>query len=209
MGLKDILKDAEGSLILYNITFDLSDERTILIPCIPESAGEGEDKTTPRVCMADSIEHCICAIASGNRDLRVGSRIVVRKAMTSSISVDKLLDYKSLYEQKKVPDALDTHEYWVCEPVSVCRTVYVISSFDHEFAVNWRSIPSLAVRSIAKGYVDSNICTGDSAYEIYNRVTKYLQENDRYADSDDFYEDILEIPWAQGHVVKNLHLIEV
>lgn len=47
----------------YNITFDIEDDNKMLYPYIPGTAGDNEDKTTPRVCLCDSVAHCMQAIA--------------------------------------------------------------------------------------------------------------------------------------------------
>lgn len=206
MGLSSILKNAEGSLILYNVTFDLNDKRTVLTPCVPKSAGEGEDKVTERVCFSDSIENCICALAVGNRDLRVGQRILVRSVSVSVLNRNSIIDYDTLHNTGKVPDAADTHEYWVTAPVNVSVGVYEILSFQHEFSVNWKALRADIVRRIAKGYVDISVCNGNTAYDVYCSVCKYLEDNKRYDDSDDFYEDIVQLPWAQGHKISDLKL---
>ena len=49
---------------LYHVTFDINESETkIFRPRVPASAGVGEDKKIPRICLAPSIEKCIQAKA--------------------------------------------------------------------------------------------------------------------------------------------------
>ena len=41
---------------LYNVTFNLMNDSNLLMPCVPFTAGPGEDREIKRICLADSIE---------------------------------------------------------------------------------------------------------------------------------------------------------
>ena len=78
-----------------------------------------EDKTTPRVCFSPSIEGCLRAILSAEKNLDiVGERIYVY-IPDKPISEYKVKTNKEIIKEKLVFDAKMTKEMWILEPVKL------------------------------------------------------------------------------------------
>lgn len=78
-----------------------------------------EDKTTPRVCFSPSIEGCLRAILSAEKNLDiVGERIYVY-IPNKPISEYKVKTNKEIIKEKLVFDAKMTKEMWILEPVKL------------------------------------------------------------------------------------------
>lgn len=78
-----------------------------------------EDKTTPRVCFSPSIEGCLRAILSAEKNLDiVGERIYVY-IPDKPISEYKVKTNKEIIKEKLVFDAKMTKEIWILEPVKL------------------------------------------------------------------------------------------
>lgn len=210
MGLASILGSTIRQDKLYNITFKIDDERTVLEPCIPDSKMDGEDSSTTRVCFSDSVERCISAIAPQNRNLSTGSLIVVRSVNTSTLNKKHLYDYHYLYLYGKVRDAMLTHEFWYTDKVPIDRKVYRIKSFDYEHVINWSVVDLGALIQMSKKYVNLPLYKiAVDAEDVYRIVSKYLQDNGKYDASDEYWEEICMLPMVQAIKVTNLKLEEV
>ena len=84
-----------------------------------DSNGYKEDKTTPRVCFSPSIEGCLRAILSAEKNLDiVGERIYVY-IPDKPISEYKVKTNKEIIKEKLVFDAKMTKEMWILEPVKL------------------------------------------------------------------------------------------
>lgn len=84
-----------------------------------DSNGYKEDKTTPRVCFSPSIEGCLRAILSAEKNLDiVGERIYVY-IPNKPISEYKVKTNKEIIKEKLVFDAKMTKEMWILEPVKL------------------------------------------------------------------------------------------
>lgn len=211
MSIKDSLKKACGeSPYLYNITFKTNDMRQIIDPYIPYSATEesGEDRTIPRVCLADSIEHCISAIGPADRDLHVGAYIVVRRVKRSYLDESMIVTPHELYNSGKVPDALENMEHWYKNRVYFERLVYRVVGFDYEHKINWTCIKVEQVHEIlTKLGVDGLFsAVSSSSYDLYRTAAGILEKLGKYELSDALYDDIIELDWARGISVSNLQL---
>lgn len=209
MSLKSILNTAASDKMLYNVTFNLEDHSTVLKPSIPYSASDdyGEDKTTLRVCLSDSIERCISAIGPSFRNLFVGCKLVVRSVRLNDLEPDSLIHYAELYSSGKVPDAMENHEYWYLKDVNVNRVVYEIQSFSYEHAIAYTCLKADDVLAIARKYVSvipSLYLV--SAKELCTYVGKVLWNNKLFDELDSFDEEIAELPWARRVEISNLVL---
>lgn len=209
MSVLEKLESACTHVYLYNVTFRLNDVRTALDPCIPYTASPlyGEDIVTKRVCLADSIEHCISAIGSCNRDLYEGCCIVVRRVNTALLDKRILITPRQLYESGKVPDALENMEYWYTGRVYCERLVYKVTSFNYEHKINWTCIKPEQIKHIlgAMG-LDSIVRDLPTAEDIFNAATGILEKDDNYDLSDELYDEVIELDWARGISISNLGL---
>ena len=104
-------------------SFDIVDE---FIPRVPTTRCKIEDKTTPRICVAPDIRHCLAAMPSAGRIIEwtraAGLSVILH---VYYLTADKVLtDVKD-----KVADAEFTREMWLLEkPASVRRVDYEIVS---------------------------------------------------------------------------------
>ena len=104
-------------------SFDVVNE---FIPRVPTTRCKIEDKTTPRICVAPDIRHCLAAMPSAGRIIEwtraAGLPVILHAYYLTSDKV--FTDTKD-----KVADAEFTHEMWLLEkPTSVRRVDYEITS---------------------------------------------------------------------------------
>ena len=188
----------------YNVTFNLNDNKGVLIPCIPDSAGNGENKTIPRVCLTDSVEHCIQAIASGNREVHKGAKFIVRETDIPTTRAE-LINPRFLKEQGYVPDALENKEYWYLKPVEFKRYLCEIVSFDYEFDLAWSCISRKQCLDAISKYMNINRFTKyKTSLGVYNAFSRYCNQNKKYDEYDNVWDDLAMIPWAQKTKIYNL-----
>lgn len=113
---------------LIHCSFDIVDE---FVPRVPDSRAvyddkEYEDSTTPRICTAPSILHCLRAMPRAGGVIRwmhaVGMKPVIHAYYLQANSV-------KVCTSDEVPDADTTHAVWVLEkPEKVTRRDYEIVS---------------------------------------------------------------------------------
>ena len=198
----------------YNITFKIDDTRNILVPNIPESAGTNENKTIKRVCLADTVEHCMQAVGSGNRDMCKGSKFLVRET-DIPLTSKYLLNPRFLKQMNYVPDALENNEYWSLESVKVKVYLCELQSFDSDFTVSWSCVTREQILSIISKYVKTKRFNRyKTSKGIYNAFCKFINEKTQFATEkmktyyydmyDDVWEDIVELPWAQKTELTNI-----
>jgi len=105
-------------------SFDVVNE---FVPRVPTTRCKIEDKTTPRICVAPDIRHCLAAMPSAGRIIewtRATGMPVILHAYY--LTADKVLTDT----RDKVADAEFTHEMWILEkPTSVRRVDYEITSY--------------------------------------------------------------------------------
>ena len=194
---------------LYNVTFDASDTRSYLEPCIPYSVGDGEDKVTPRVCLCDSVVHCIQAIAPVNRNIKEGAHFKIREVEISEYDKNLIYPYE-LKESEKVPDALENNEYWYLKSIPCEITECNIEDFDYEFTLAWSCISVEQCRDIIERYTDvlKNSLYKDSE-SMYKDFTKWAYENKQYEMADDVWEELAQLPWAQKTAIISISYYSV
>lgn len=193
---------------LYNVTFRMEDNTTRLRPLVPYSAepDHGEDTETPRVCFADSIARCISAIGPSFRDLKVGGTFVLRSVSVSKLDKSLLIPPTILYGEHKVPDAMETHEYWYMSPIDVEVEKYEFLDFNYEHKVNWTCIPPEKIVEILGSLGYKHQIKGSTAYGIYRTAIGQLEVEQDYDTADEVYERVIELDWARGILVRDLKL---
>lgn len=190
-------------MIFYNVTFNLNDTRDVLHPCIPESAAKDENKTIPRVCMTDSVEHCMQAIAVGNRDVQSGSKFILRKINIKSD--DGLINPRFLKETSYVYDAMENNEYWYLHPVKTENYLCEIISFDYEFDLAWSCISrKQCLDAVAKYMNIKRFTRYKTSKGIYKAFCNYCTEHKLWDWEDGIWDDLAMLPWAQKTRIYNL-----
>lgn len=181
---------------LYNVTFkDCGD--TTLLPYIPYSAGDDEDKETARICLSSSIRGCIQAIGPADRFIATGSKFTVRESeITDS---ENLINPMQLFLSHKVPDALENMEYWYLKPLSVELHVYEIIECGFDYTISWSCIRPQDIRDIITQYTLDRFPQPTSK-QIYEAAMKQLLPDV----CDNVWEDLAELPWAQKIMVTKL-----
>lgn len=192
---------------LYNVNFDTNDKTVVLRPRIPKSAGEGENKTIARICLTDSIEHCMQAIAVENREICVGAEFVVHTVNMSDLQKSSLIVPERLVQSSLVPDALENNEYWYLLPVLSDRSVYRIEKFNAEMCLAWTCIKIEDCRRIVSKYLpDFPVNRYRNSHNLYEAAMAVCNERCLWDIEDAVWDELAELPWAQKvelkHVVK-------
>lgn len=204
-------------MTLYNVSFNIENKARIFYPIIPDTYGKGENNTIKRVCLSDSVENCIQAMSSANRNLRVGAKFILRSVESSAIK--NIIKPEELVSRNYVIDAIENHEYWSLDPVCFSLTEYEILDFETEFDAAWNILSNQGVIkrfkqvapeiSIPRELFNKDI----SSQELYNKlldVTKYRADESRYYEiCDDLWEAIIELPYMQVTRVKNIKLKQI
>ena len=188
---------------LYNITYNLEDTSTTLVRKIPSSAGDRENKTIPRVCLADSLEHCLQALGSHYRDLRVGACFLVREVEVDERDIN-LIDPFILKKDNKVPDALENREYWYLKPIECNVKKAEIIDYDSEFTIAWTCVPIERCRAIISKYSPINVNKYYNSEHLYDVFMAWANEHEKYKEMDAVWDEIVEDPIAQKTAIKNL-----
>ena len=197
-------------MTLYNVTFNMRDRRRVLNPSIPESAGDGEDKTISRVCFTDSVANCIQAIAVCNRDIREGATFILREVDTDKLDKRLLIKPKELKERGLVPDALENNEYWYLGKVNVESMACKIVEFDAEIDLAWACIPIQSCRAIVKKYLPKfAVNKYKITKNLYDAAMKYCSENKLYYAEDGIWDDLAMVPWAQKRKINYVKLLRI
>lgn len=193
---------------LYNVTFDLNNTNNVLTPAIPESAGNGENKEIKRVCLTDSIEHCFQAIASCNREIRKGAKFIIKEV---DVEEDELLitpDF--LFKEGYVPDALENNEYWYLDTLKAKVSIAEIEFFEYEFALAFSCIPKeKCLEAISKYTSIEKFKNYKTSKEMYESFVGWADSEKKYNLSDEIFEDLAMIPWAQTTKIYNLKYKEI
>lgn len=198
---------------LYNVTCYAGDRRGVLEPSIPKSAAVslGEDKTTKRVCLADSVAHCLSAMCPDKRNLFEGAEIFIRRVDTARLDKSKLLTPEYLFATKYVPDSLENNEYWYLDSIQFDCYIGTVQSFKTDFGIAWSCIRLCDVLRILRSYanVPPILIQTDSPEELFKYVTDYYMKNEYYDECDNLCEDVSLLPWAQKLDIRDLKYKEV
>lgn len=193
---------------LYNVTFNMQDKRRVLEPSVPESAGSGEDKTIKRICLADSVEHCMQAIAVGNRDIREGATFILREVDTKDLDKKLLIKPKELKEKGLVPDALENNEYWYLGKIKFNRVACKIVEFDAEIDLAWTCIPIKACRSVVKKYLPNfPVNRYKITKNLYESAMDYCNKHKLWNESDAIWDELAMVPWAQKRRINHVKML--
>lgn len=113
--------------LFFHISMDSKMNGKTLKPRIPSYISEKgsksdkykEDETTPRVCFSPSIEGCLNAIISTQKNLDIVGKNIFVYVPEKGISEYKIKTNKELIKEKLVFDATTTGEMWILEPVKL------------------------------------------------------------------------------------------
>lgn len=113
--------------LFFHISMDSKMNGKTLEPRIPSYISEKgsksdkykEDETTPRVCFSPSIEGCLNAIISTQKNLDIVGKNIFVYVPEKEISEYKIKTNKELIKEKLVFDATTTGEMWILEPVKL------------------------------------------------------------------------------------------
>lgn len=188
---------------LYNVTYNLEDISNILIPNVPISAGDGEDNYIPRVCLADSLEHCLQAFGSTYRNLGDGVCILIREVEVDEDDV-YLVKPSTLKKYEKVPDALENNEYWYLKPIACNVRKAEIIDVDTEFTIAWTCVSIEKCREIVSMYSNIDVDKYKDSEELYNVFMDWANKNKKWKEMDAVWDSIVELPWSQKTAIENL-----
>lgn len=119
-------------MILYHATMDL-DIIEEFTPRIPSDRFEGEEDSTPRICVSSSIEGCLTAAPFGGSKLHENlylpsnsNRLVrIYEFNTESIEENNIIKPEHLYQNDIVRDAEITGEHWITVPIKPSKTYLI------------------------------------------------------------------------------------
>lgn len=115
-------------MLLYHISTNTHEENPKqFVPRVPASANEPEDVTTPRICFAPSV--LLAAQATGY-GLTENDEIMVYELDTKTVNPENIIRPERLYRDGLVPDADETGEHWITEPVTLCGTRHLIDDIE-------------------------------------------------------------------------------
>jgi hypothetical protein len=194
---------------LYNITFDNKDRRKIIAPSIPNATCDGENKTIKRVCLADSIEHCMQAV-SDTRDMRNGAIVFIREVDTNDLDNRKLIKPKALKEKGLVPDALVNNEYWYLDNVEFRCIECEIVKFDVEAAFAWSCIDIKDLQTIVKKALPKFPAGRYTIAEhLFKAASHYADSLGLYDIEDYIYDNLADLPLAHYIKINSVKLKKV
>lgn len=189
--------------MLYNITFKRYDESEHLVPYIPYTAASDEDRTTKRICFADSVEHCMTVIGPCERDLYTGCHVIVRSVDETNLDQSKLVTPQKLFESGRVPDALENQEYWYLDELDVTREIFKVEDFVYEHQIAFSCIKRDDLKDVMEKH-SVIMRRNETVEQAYNRTLDLLYKTGSYEEADIFEEEVNSLSWAQGLKVSNL-----
>lgn len=198
---------ATSVITLYHVSFDLYNKSCMFHPRVPESAGDGEDKVTERICLSTSVEGCMKAIGPCDRNLGVGSKFILRTVQMEYPNPN-LVCPGTLYESGRVPDALETNEYWCLYPLIFGNVMECeITRIDVYHDMNWTCIKIDDCREIINKHCeDFNPYGYTNSRELYSAFVKWGENADppKWDEIDDVWDDLLMLPYGQGLTINEL-----
>lgn len=210
-------------MILYHATYDVESAcRKLFVPRVPASAADIEDKNIPRICLADSIEHCVQAIQS----LPANGDIIQVYKFNIDENDENLIKPQELYDKGLVYDALENNEYWYLKSIEADSKLYEVRGGQMEFAFAWTVIKKdcvidqalAAIKDCSVKVDDATLEKArnqDTAEKAYNVIMKYfnaqyeLNKNDVWCQVEDtFWDYIADLPFAQLKKLLRLSLVD-
>ncbi len=194
---------------LYHISFEKELDKTFE-PRVPNRAGGDEERLTPRICFSDSIGGCLQAVCFNER-FKVGDQFVLYELEIDE-NDENLFNSNYLYENKLVPDALETGEFWLTKAVSLKGKLIEITNMEARPYIAWSSINTFSLFSVIYNTVDDCRLLTDKIqkelqYIFYNiednfilfkESMKILHNNDCYELDHIIEKEILKLNWASN-----------
>lgn len=198
-------------MILYHVSFDTENTDCYFYPRVPFAISVQEDQITPRICLSDSIEHCLQAVAEEyRRDLTPGCRLAVYSIDSDDIDPSFLIFPEELFEKRLVPDAMENQEYWALEGLYMQRELVRVKDFSYEYTLAFSCMKSADVRTIIMGILpELTLPDTDSAEWLYQAATDYMREYGMYHEWDEIWDALAELPFAQKTEIYDLELVAV
>lgn len=177
-------------ITVYHVSFSCDETTKYYYPRVPKSAMAGEDKSTPRICFADSIEGCITAMPKSQRNLDIGARMMVFPFLVSQ-NDPAFISTQMLEKERLVPDAIYTGECWYTKPVELKGSVYEIVDFAwaHYFFPVEDDRPLIYDRLKRYWGVPQKYIEPLDNYKIFDVVNNVLNSHPEYWDYDQFLGD--------------------
>lgn len=204
-------------MYLYHVDVNVnSTKRKKFVPRIPISAGKGENKTIPRICLSDSIDKCIQAIP-GLSELTDGNihKIRVYKYRVNRGNCDRIISPRTLYNRKLVPDALENNEYWCLKPITMDSNIYEVRDIGIEFDLAWTTISIIDVILATNNALKNNTQTINidnsikNSYKLYENIINQMTQKHMWEEIDAVWDNLAELPWAQIKRISNINLHKI
>lgn len=139
---------------LYHVSLD-TEERYVFTPKLPNIPQMDEEMITPRICLSDSIEGCLSAVAWGGLDFEdlFDEDYWSAPIMVYEFEEEPTVGPEYLYENDLVRDAELTQEYWVTGRKIVPTNSYLIRVSGYEMEVH-DNVSYEDLLEVASGEVD-------------------------------------------------------
>lgn len=166
----------------YHVTTDL-DHTGVFTPRVPENRMDDEDETTPRVCVAPTLDGCFSSAPFGGVDL--DDTLVDNHGIFKVFEIDvadlflqedKIITPEDLYERYGVDDALLTGEHWILDRIVVPkekqRIIHVteFSEDGHESLIPYENIQTLLAANV-------DISDAQSLYKAHKKYIGYYPDS--------------------------------
>lgn len=195
---------------LYHISEDVSYLDRIFTPRVPICCAKDEDNSTPRICFSTSIENCMRA-TSVSTYCR-GVPLVVFEMYVDEDDPNLIYPDELFYGQL-VPDALENEEYWYTKSVELHGTLYEVIENRHEISFAWKCIKKKDIISylqslshIDKYFETLSKSSLSNVHEYYERAMEFMDEKKYYEQTDNLWDYVAELPWAQSYKITDLRL---
>ena len=202
---------------LYHVSYGKSKNKAKLyFPKVPETMAPGENNTIPRICLADSIEHCIQA---DQGPIRRGQYFTIYHIEIEETDPNLIWPH-TLREKEWVMDAVENHEYWYTKAIEMPGEVYRLKSYQKEKDVAWTALTLGEVQKEVKKCIEkyeltiseselNEILAVETTNVVYEKFMEWLKENKLMKAARDFKHEINILPWADITKIKNVEMEKV
>lgn len=205
-------------MYLYHISYCKDELNKVFVPRVPDIDPRcGENLTIPRICLANSVAHCIQAIQSTPMN---DSIITLYKVDTKHLDKKCLVTPEQLAGQGLVIDALENREYWYTKPLKLKGKYFQVKGMNLEFELAWTVIKRDDIITLIKKCLIKNkiimskqdinkIFSYKTSYGVYQAFMRELNKRQLWDQEDEFYDSVAELHWAQIKKISNVQLLAI
>lgn len=205
-------------MYLYHISYCKDELNKVFVPRVPDIDPRcGENLTIPRICLANSVAHCIQAIQFTPIN---DSIITLYKVDTKYLDKRYLVTPEQLTSKCLVIDALENREYWYTKPLKLTGKYFQVKGMNLEFELAWKTIKREDIIPLVKKHLIKNtlhldqqeikkILSHKTSYGVYQSFMRELNKRQLWDQEDEFYDSVAELQWAQIKKISNVQLLAI